>query len=237
MSDNLVWFVWSLGLIVIWLIVYLLRRDARKRMLWASLITTPFGLTEPLFVPEYWHPPSLFDLAHRTGFDIESLIFCFGIGGLGIIFYDLIFKVEHRKMSEGEMHQHRHRFHIWTLLSPIIVFPLSYFFIDWNVIYSATLAMFVAGLAALWCRPDLKAKIWIGGLLFLAFYAVYFLSLGLLAPGYVEKVWTLSAISGIEFIGIPIEELVFAFTFGMLWSSYYEHLNWLKIGPPRKAVE
>jgi hypothetical protein len=32
-------------------------------------------LTEPLFVPDYWNPPSLFDLARRSGFDIESVIF------------------------------------------------------------------------------------------------------------------------------------------------------------------
>jgi hypothetical protein len=25
----------------------------------------------------YWNPPSLFDLAHRTGFDVESFILCF----------------------------------------------------------------------------------------------------------------------------------------------------------------
>jgi len=52
-------------------------------MLWASLFTMPFGPTDPLFVPEYWSPPSLFDLARTTGFDIESLIFCFDIGGIG----------------------------------------------------------------------------------------------------------------------------------------------------------
>lgn len=39
-----------------------------------------FDLTESIFVPEYWNPPSLFDLAPRTSFDIESLIFCFGFG-------------------------------------------------------------------------------------------------------------------------------------------------------------
>ncbi len=229
MSENYIWFAWSLGLVVIWMVVFLLKPKAQKRMFWASLITMPFGLTEPLFVPEYWHPPSLFNLAHRTGFDIESLIFCFGIGGLGVVLYDLVFKIDHDLMSTEEVHHSRHRFHIWTLLAPILIFPLFYFLTNWNVIYVATLSMFFAGLAALWCRPDLKAKIWVGGLLFLLFYAVYFLSLAFFAPGYVEKVWTLSAISGIEIIGIPLEELVFAFTFGMLWSSYYEHLTWRKI--------
>lgn len=52
-----------------------------------SLATAPFGLTEPLFVPEYWNPPTLFDLAQRTGFDLESLIFCFGIGGVSSVLY------------------------------------------------------------------------------------------------------------------------------------------------------
>jgi hypothetical protein len=237
MTNDFIWFLWSLGLVAIWLVVFIVYREARKRMLLASLITMPFGLTEPLFVPEYWHPPSLFDLAHQTGFDIESLVFCFGIGGLGIVLYDLIFKVKHQKMSAVEKHHRHHRFHIWTLLSPVIILPLLYVFTNWNVIYSATLSMFLAGLAALWCRPDLKVKIWIGGVLFFLFYAVYFLSLALLAPGYVEQVWTLSAISGIEIIGIPIEELLFAFTFGMLWSSYYEHLTWKKIKPASHSHE
>jgi hypothetical protein len=34
----------------------------------------------PWPIPEYWNPPSLFDLAQRTGFDIESLIFGFAFG-------------------------------------------------------------------------------------------------------------------------------------------------------------
>lgn len=229
MPDNYVWFAWSLGLIIIWVVVFILNSNARKRMWFASLLTMPFGLTEPIFVPEYWHPPSLFELAHRTGFDIESLIFSFAIGGLGIVFYDIIFRINHESMNDIEKHHHRHRFHIYTLISPLIIFPVLYFGTPWNVIYSATLTMFLAGLTALWCRPDLKIKIWIGGLLFLVFYALYFLVLAWIAPGYVEKVWTLSAISGISIAGIPVEELLFAFTFGMLWSSYYEHITWTKI--------
>jgi len=30
-------------------------------------------------------------------------------------------------------------------------------------------------------------------------------------------------------LGIPIEELLFAFTFGMYWSELYEHLYWRKL--------
>ncbi len=45
------------------------------------------GLIEPVFVPIYWNPPSLFELARRTSFDIESLIFTFAIGGTGVALY------------------------------------------------------------------------------------------------------------------------------------------------------
>ena len=82
------WLVFSLILLGIWLIIFLLKKSIRKKMFLVSLFTMPFGLTEPLFVPEYWDPPSLFNLAANTGFDIESLIFSFAIGGIGAVIYE-----------------------------------------------------------------------------------------------------------------------------------------------------
>lgn len=201
-------------------------------MAWASLLTMPFGLTEPLFVPRCWNPPSLFDLAQRTGFDIESLIFCSGIGGLGLVLYDAVFRIEHVRMSDIERHQHRPRFHLWTLVAPIVLFPTLYIITGWNPIYIGSISMVAAGLAALYCRPDLKAKIWASGLMFTVFYFIYFFFLDLASPGYAEKLWQLKALSGVVLLGVPLEELMFAFTFGMLWSSYYEHILWLKIKTP-----
>lgn len=81
-SETYVWLTWSSAFLIPWAIAYIAFPAHRRAMVWTSLFTTPFGLTEPLFVPEYWSPPSLFDLARQTGFDIESLIFCFGIGGI-----------------------------------------------------------------------------------------------------------------------------------------------------------
>ena len=93
---HLAWLLWSLILIGIWGVVWFLvrRRDLRRQMIIISLWTSLLGLTEPLFVPAYWLPPSLFDLAANTGFDIESFIFSFAIGGLGFILYMLVFPIE-----------------------------------------------------------------------------------------------------------------------------------------------
>src|SRR5215813_11509111 len=88
-------------------------------MVWASLITAPLGLTEPLFVPDYWNPPSLFDLARKSGFDIESVIFSFGIGGIGAVLYNLLTGRTLLPVSAADRHSLRHKMHYWGARHPI----------------------------------------------------------------------------------------------------------------------
>ena len=127
------------------------------------------------------------------------------------------------------MHGKRHRFHIIALTSAPIVFIVLFFLTKLNPIYTAIIAMFIGGISALLCRPDLKKKIWIGGLIFLVLYSIFFFLFNIVYPGLVPSIWNLSAISGILILGIPLEELMFSFTFGMLWSSIYEHVYWYKL--------
>ncbi len=204
-------------------------RENKKEMLIVSLWTSLTGLTEPLFVPEYWSPPSLFNLNQLTGFDIESVIWAFGVGGIGVILYNWIFRVSDKKMSLQEKHSPHHRYHLWAILSAPIILVILLFMTPINPIYSAFIAMIVGGFATWWCRPDLKKKMIVSGFMFLVFYFLYFYTLIAMFPGYVEKVWNIKVISGILIAGVPLEELLFAFSFGFLWSSIYEHFTWKKI--------
>ena len=225
MNDQYVWFLWSSAFLLPWIIVYIIFPQHRKAMLWASLFTMPFGLTEPLFVPEYWTPPSLFDLAIRTGFDIESLIFCFGIGGLGAVLYNLVSGKTLAEIPDDEKSHPLHKHHYKALLTPFVSFPVLYLF-SWNPIYPAIVAMFMGAIANILCRPDLKSRTWKGGLLFLIYYSIFLLGLEWSAPGYIERVWNLQALSGINIAFMPVEELLFAISFGMYWTGVYEHINW-----------
>ncbi len=218
-------------MIAIWLAVYafLSSEDKKKEMLIVSMWTSLFGLTEPLFVPAYWLPPSLFNLATRTGFDIESLIFSFGIGGIAVVLYEVLFKTRHVPVSEREHHSTRHRFHLWMILSAPAILVLLLLTTNLNPIYSSIIAMVIGGLATWYCRPDLKTKMIVSAFMFLSLYLVYFLTLIAIAPGYVERVWNLKTITGILILGVPIEELLFALAFGFIWSSMYEHVKWRKL--------
>ncbi len=88
------WSIWSLLLLVIWAFVYfsLKNKESKKEMLIVSLWTSLFGLTEPIFLYEYWTPSSLFDLNLKTGFDIESVLWSFGVGGIVVVLYEFFFK-------------------------------------------------------------------------------------------------------------------------------------------------
>lgn len=230
-EPQLAWLLWSLLLVIVWGIIYTLIKDdkSKREMLNVSLWTSLLGFSEPLFVPEYWNPPSLFDLAHQTGFDIESLIFSFAIGGIAVVLYEYVFSTKHEKMLNSSYLSSQHRFHLWAILSTPIVFIVISLVTSLNPIYTTSIALALGGLATLYCRPDLRTKMITSALLFLTLYFIYFLTLILAYPGYVEQVWRLDSISGILIAGIPIEELMFALSFGFLWSSIYEHFLWRKL--------
>jgi len=225
------WLIWSLILLLIWAIIFfsLRSKESKKEMLVVSLWTSLLGLTEPLFVPEYWSPPSLFDLALRTGFDIESLLFAFGVGGLVVVLYERIFRIKHETIPLSSRHSARHHYHFWAITSTPVIFIVLLFATSLNPIYTSAIALVLGGFATWYCRPDLKKKMITSAFIFLGLYFFYFLTLIAIYPGYVENVWNLKAISGVLVAGVPLEELMFAFGVGFLWSSMYEHIKWRKI--------
>lgn len=224
-NEQYIWFLWAASFLIPWMLLYLLYPLHRRIMIQVSLATMPFGLTEPLFVPEYWSPPSLFDLARRTGFDIESLIFCFAIGGIGVMLYNGLTQQRLQPLPAEYRHHPMHRHHRLALATPFIVFPILYF-LPWNPIYPAVAAMVAGATANILCRPDLARKTWIGGILFLVLYILWVGGLEVFAPGYIDAVWNLGNLSGIVMVTIPLEEYLFAFSFGMYWAGVYEHLTW-----------
>lgn len=227
-SFRYAWLIWASAFLLPWALLFIARRALRRPMLWASALTAPFGLTEPLFVPAYWNPPSLFDLAQRTGFDIESLIFCFAIGGLGVAAYRALLPAPLRTMDHGARSAPRHRWHRLALLTPFFVFA-ALMTLPGNPIYPGIVAMVAGAAATLLCRPDLWRNTLVGGVIFFALYTAFLLGLTWLWPGYIEAVWNLDALFPWRPWGLPMEELLFGFGFGMYWSSVYEHLTWHQV--------
>lgn len=222
-----VWLIWSSAFLIPWALLYFAKAGFRQKMLHVSLATSLLGFSEPIFVSEYWNPPSLFDLAQRTGFDVESFIFCFAIGGIGAVMYNALAGAGMDEAPHAERHDGRHRWHRLAITAPFLVFSMLYF-LPWNPIYPGIVALALGGTANVLCRPDLLRNTLVGGGLFLLLYASFMLLLIFFAPGYIEQVWNLPAISGVLLIGIPLEELTFGFAFGLYWAGIYEHFTWYR---------
>lgn len=230
MEYDYAYLITSALLFFVWVILFFLKPESRRKILLLSFLTAPLGLTEPLFVPSYWLPFTLFDLARRTRFDLESLLFSFAVGGITAVMYETLLGGTRVKINSHEQHQQRHRFHRLALLSPFVSFVILYLLTPLNPIYSTSIALLIGAVASWLCRPDLLRPMVIGSISFLILYfAVFLVSFVWLFPGYVEAVWNLPAISGILIFGVPIEELLFAATLGAMWSSVYEHFNWYKL--------
>jgi hypothetical protein len=221
-----VYLIWSLILLSLWGAVFAAYAPGRQKMLRMSVGTLPLGLTEPLFVPAYWAPPTIFDLARRTGFDLESLLFAFAVGGLAATLYDALSAARSRLLPVESHSASRHRWHALTLVVPVLVFPLFAVLTTLNPIYNAAITLLAAAGASVACRLDLWSRILLGAAVFALLYFVFFLTLVMAYPQYVQAVWNLPALSGVLVIGIPLEELLFAAALGAAWSGLYEHLMW-----------
>ncbi len=229
-----VWLIWASAFLVPWLLLWFMSPRDRTIMLRASLMTTALGLTEPFFVPEYWNPPSLFDFAQRYGFDLESFVFTFAIGGIGVMLYRVLTGWPTLPVGAAEQRRERHRHHRWALLAaPALFVPL--YALPWNPIYAAIAALVCGAIAAVACRPDLLRNTLVGGALFLAFYTLFMLSLVAFAAGYIARVWRVAELMPVRPAGIPIEELLFGVSFGAYWSAVYEHLTWQRVASAAAA--
>ena len=235
MNFDYAYLIASIFLLLIWLFLYWLwlKPQSRQKMLLVSLVTAPLGLTEPFFVPSYWSPFTLFNLAGKTGFDLESFIFSFAIGGLAAVLYEAFFPVRHRAFLRYK--KVRMQLHRLALVSPFLIFLILFLGTPLNPIYVVLISLFAGSLFAMLCRPDLLKKVLLGGVLFLGLYFLFFLVFTLFFPAFVEAVWNLPALSGILLLGIPLEELLFAFSVGLLWSSIYEHAHFYRVVRVKKV--
>ena len=218
------WLIFALIWDAVWLALYVSKPHLRRKMLWVSAFTALTGLTQPIFVPRYWTPPSLFNMAATSHFDVESLIFSWGVGGIGSAIYEAVLNVRHRKMDASDLRRESWGMHLFSLSIMPVVVLLWLLFTGIHPIYCVSIGLFLGAIAAVACRPDLAGKTLLGGLLFMGMYFVLFFLVILVFPSFI-KAWNLQALSGILVLGVPLEELMYASAFGMMWSGVYEHIR------------
>ncbi len=227
------------------------RKNQLPEFWWASIVCSLLGVTEFLFVPEYWDPPSILKFGD---WDLESFLFCFATGGIAAVVTELpkikrvlvkvtsaiergwrAFLMGIRRLSGNRIdsrllwdppasrivREDQRRIENMLLVTFFLALlgATSHFGI--NIIYSS--AVVCVGTAAMiaWRRPRLRWQILGGAVTFLLVYGVVLQIVDLVYPDFYDH-WNHAELSGIWFLGAPIEEYMFAVTFGMVWAPFFE---------------
>lgn len=189
----------------------------------ASLLVLPLALTEIFFVPDYWKP----DAVVNAKLSIEDFIFTFAIGGIIAVLYELFLarKFVHKKLCDcfgGEFS------HAVTLMVSLIIVFILYFVFKLNFMYAVYFGIAFDLLIISLTRKDLIKDMLMTSFLFGVLYFLFFVFFIRIFPGFIGH-WNFEHLSGILILGVPLEEIVWAFGIGALIGPIYEYILSVKL--------
>lgn len=213
------YFVGSVILGLVYLLIYIKRVDLRHEMLFGGTLLLPFAFTAPFFIPEYWNPPYLLGVIPPFKIGVEDILFSFFVGGIASVIYEVL-----TRRKEVRMRKKQNKRNWIPYLAGIGLFLIGeYLFPSWSIV-TLSLVGLGAGLYMVMKRRDLLIQACMAGVLFTIFYFVFFKFFGTLYPTYIESIYQHSNLLGMYVSDIPLEELMFAFSVGVGWSIGYEYI-------------
>lgn len=220
MNDHYAYLVGALIYDAAWVVCYIFCKSYRRQMIWGSAVSAPFALTSILFIPQYWTPPSLFNLDARFKVGIEDFLWAAAVGGIASVIGEAVLK-ERFAARRGQ----KRKRHFFPFIVMAILFAAIEFWHPNETMYNMILALLVGALLVLLIRPDLTILMLVGSALFTALYWLLFLYFLAFFPEFVGKFYNVSHLLGISVRGVPIEELMFAASGGAVWSVAYEYIQ------------
>ena len=209
-------------LLFIWLIFFLHRKDLRKEMLIVSLLSAPVGLTQYFFVQDYWHPVYIWG---SSIVGLEDILYMFATGGIVGVLYEEFFG---RHFAKRHLKGHPIVTLLMTVLGVALMFVGMQVF-HLNSIYVASALFLIFGSVTIIFRHDLLYHAFWSGILLGLVTTVFEILMIFLFPTMIRSWWILENLSGVALLGVPIEEIIFASTFGFVAGPMYEFVFGLKL--------
>ena len=206
-----------------WLILYLIRKDLRKQMIWASMITAIGGL----FCERYWYTQDWVTplTITKTLVGVEDLVLGWGAGGIGAVLYKEIFRKDDYKYIK----YHHRQFLILPIIIGFILADMLFRHFGYFSFYANLLGFGLIVAVIFSIRRDLIREAIGGGfLLVVVSLPIYWLTFHFF-PGWRESYWNMTNISKLYFLKIPYEDIVWWFLVGMILSIVYDYTHGMKV--------
>lgn len=198
---------------IIWFVFFSIRKDLRKKLFISSLIAAPLGITEKLFIPSYWIPQFQTIPLFREVF-LEDFLFSFFLGGVVSILYQFIFKEKEFKFKPINP--------LFTLIAPLLFLPYFFNMFGLNIMHYSILSMLIGGgITLFFLGRGIYKKVFLSAIINTLFSLIVYLFLANLFPS-LSASYQIDNLFGILFMGIPVEEFLWFFSFSIYWTPIYE---------------
>lgn len=211
----------GLSFFIVWLILFLWRKDTRRQMIEMSLIVAFAGPTaDILSIKDWWHPLTL----TNTGIGFESFIVGFMIGGIATVLYEDIFrkKVKEHKKSKKVKRMDNFNFLFLLILSVALYFG-SYYTFHLNSLWAIIIATVVPTLVMWLHRTDLIISSFITAMLLVYVAIIVYELVNLITPGWVQEFWYFQNTPRIMVFSLPIDDIIWYSTVGLFFGPLYEY--------------
>lgn len=212
--------------LLVWILIYWRVKALRRQMLIMSLLAASFGpISEIWYFADYWKPEIALPLPVVGG--LEDLMFGFSIGGIAAFGYESLFVRGICKCEEKKLKRE------WFLLVFFAVLGASMIILNnllgINSIFASAIGMAIVAAIMLYKRTDLITNA-LGSAFLVAgtMFVIYFLGQEFFPSGHawMERIWKLSGRPEgiIIFKHVPATEILWGFSWGLVWGPMYEFL-------------
>jgi hypothetical protein len=222
-----VYLVGSLLFVPIWVLWYWRSPASRREMLIMSGIFICIGVPSEalLYTRDWWHPATV----TGTLVGVEDILYSIGNGGYMAALYAVMLR---RQLVQDRQPP------AWPLrLAPILVIASLPFGLCLGLGLHSFVATSIGSLVALAivlvARPDLARVALVSGLIGTVLAIPVYLAMEALFPGSIAATWDLPHLSGIQLLGIPVEDLLWYVYTAALWGTYYKFASGVCVVPSR----
>lgn len=212
----------ALLFLIVWLSLFLWRKDARKEMLILSSIFMVIGpITELIYTIDWWSPNFLFGFS-KIG--VEDFLFGFACGGISAVIYEIIFKkkIKLKKEKKNDKQIKNIRFITLAILA-VTLFFIPTIFMGINSLYATIIALGIPILIIWFKRKDLILNSILSGMLLLLVASIVGTILEFLTPGWINAFYHFTNTPHIILFNIALDDLIWYFLAGAFIGPLYEY--------------
>lgn len=206
---------------VVWLGLFIWRKNIRKEMIIMSSIFAFAGpMADILYTQDWWKPLTL----TGTRIGVESFLVGFMIGGISSVIYEEIFKkrLKIRKFSKIKKERANLRFLFILIISALLFFG-SFYLLQFSSLTATIISLFIPTIFIWIKRKDLILDSLVTGLLLVVVASLVYTILEFLTPGWIQSFWYFKDIPSVVLFNLPLNDIIWYFLAGLFIGPLYEY--------------